>query len=72
MRITAFVSGMRIYHFRKADMEILKQLVARKMKGQVGHIILRWHGFRLVGIRLEYNRENVARDPERIKVRVKP
>ena len=72
VRITAFVQGTIVYHFRKADMDALKQRVAGKSKEQAGGIILKWHDLQLVGIQLQYNQDSLPSDPEKIKVRVKP
>jgi hypothetical protein len=72
VRITAFVQGTIVYHFRKADMDALKRRVAGKSKEQAGGIILKWHNLQLVGIQLQYNQDSLPSDPEKIKVRVKP
>ncbi|HWS83145.1 MAG TPA: hypothetical protein VN207_02690, partial [Ktedonobacteraceae bacterium] len=72
VKISAFVNGTMIYHFRKADMDKIKRLVAGKSKEQVGQIILKCQGIRMVGIELQYNQGSLPSDPERIKVRVKP
>jgi hypothetical protein len=71
VKITALVNGTMIYHFRKADMNTLKRLVAGKTKEQVGQIILKWHDLRLSGIQLQFNQGTLPSDPERITVRVK-
>ncbi|HEY4034139.1 MAG TPA: baseplate J/gp47 family protein, partial [Ktedonobacteraceae bacterium] len=72
VRITAFVQGTIVYHFRKADMDALKQRVAGKSKEQAGGIILKWYDLQLVGIQLQYNQDSLPSDPNKIKVRVKP
>lgn len=71
VKISAIVNGTMVYHFRKADMDKLKRLVAGKSKEQVGQIILKWHDIRMVGIELQYSQNSLPNDPERIKVRVK-
>src|SRR5947207_2278145 len=68
VKISAFVNGTMIYHFRKADMDALKRLVAGKSKDQAGQIILKYQGIRMVGIELQYSQNTLPSDPERIKV----
>jgi hypothetical protein len=72
VKITAVVNGMVVYHFRKADMDKLKRLVAGKSKEQVGQIMLKWHDIRLTGIQLQFSQNNLPTDPGRIRVNVKP
>lgn len=72
VKISALVNGTMIYHFRKADMETLKRLIAGKSKEQAGQIMLKWHDIRLVGIQLQYNQDSLPSNPNKIVVRVKP
>jgi hypothetical protein len=72
MRISAVVNGTMIYHFRKADIEALKRLVAGKSREQVGRMILQFQGIPMVGIELHYHQESLPSDPEKIRVRMKP
>src|SRR5207302_11483641 len=72
VKISALVNGTMIYHFRKADMDTFKRLVAGKTKEQVGQIILKWHDLQLVGIQLQFSQESLPSDPNKITVRVKP
>jgi len=72
VKITAVANGMVIYHFRKADMDTLKRLVAGKTKEQTGQIILKWRDIRLTGIQLQFNQGELPSDPEKIRVSVKP
>jgi hypothetical protein len=72
VKISAFVNGTMVYHFRKADMDKLKRLVAGKTREQAGQIILKWRDIRLTGIQLQFSQGNLPSDPERIRVNVKP
>jgi hypothetical protein len=72
VKIIALMNGTIMYHFRKADMDVLKRQVAGKSKEQAGRIILKWHNIRLAGMQLQYNQSSLPNDLNKIDVRVQP